>query len=583
GGQPRNSVAALDARTGRATAWDARLAPQRRYIAHGTWVWPAVNAVTVRDRSVFIGGAFSDLGGVVRPGLAALDARTAAVLPFDPQLAGGSVAAVAVAGRTLYVAGALYQIGGEIRPNLAALDITTGRATRWNPRADAPVEMIAIAGRQLFAGGWFSSVHDWEPRAGLAAIDLTTGRATAWAPQANGRVLKVAVAGNRVFASGSFSQMNGVPRRNLVALDGTTGALDAWDPPALLSTASVSSSVSSLTVQGDQLYVGGYFASAGTPPGYAVRSFDVNTADVSTWNVPLDGPAEGVFPVGDRVYLTGGFGHAHDRHRVGIAAVDAGSAALQPWAPELTGACGPHASTLLASGDKVYLGGVFGAVAGVERFSAVAVDAGSGSLLPWNPGVQTDFLSCGRKQVASIAMHDHELWLGGSFTSTGGQPIPYLAVVDDQRGELAVFRPGCDGPVEALLACGDTMFVAGAFQRLAGQPQRGLGMFVLAPHANRGGAAPVAAESGRLSMSPVTPNPVTTRAVLRFTLPASGPVDLAVYDVQGRRASSPLERQTLAAGPHEVVLPTEAWKPGFYFCRLSAGGQTRVQKLLVVR
>ena len=583
GGQLRNSVAALDARSGRATAWDARLAPKRFHIAKGNWSWPKVRAVAVSSGSVFIGGVFSDAGGVARPGLAALDARTGTAQPFDPQLTEGFVTSLAVAGRTLYAAGALYHIGGKIRPNLAALDMTTGRATRWNPRADAPVEMIAIAGRQLFVGGLFSSVHDWEPRTGFAAIDLTTGRATSWAPQANGRALMVDVAGNRVFAAGSFNQVNGLPRRNVVALDGTTGEVESWDPPALLPSGIVSSSVSSLLVRGDQLYVGGYFAGVGTPPGYAVKILDVNTAEVSTWSVPLDGPAYGIFPIGDRVYLGGVFGHADGSHRVGIAAVDGSSAALLPWAPELTGAGGPNISTMLASGEKLYMGGVFAAVNGIARSSAVTLDAASGTVLPWDPGVGDESSGRGATQVAALAMHDHDLWLGGSFTSAHGQPVPYLAVVDDQLGELTALRPGCDGPVEALLVSGDTMFVAGAFQRLVGRPQRGIGMFILGVLADRSGAARVVDKLGRLSLAPAVPNPVGAQAVLRFTLPASGIVDLAVYDIQGRLAAEPIAGQTLVAGPHEVALNTETWRPGFYFCRLSAGGESRVQKLLVVR
>lgn len=393
----------------------------------------------------------------------------------------------------------------------------------------------------------------------------------------------IAVAGNRVFVAGSFSEVNGVPRRNLAALEGTTGELEAWDSPGLLPSTIASSSVSSLSVQGDRLYLGGYFAGVGVPPENAVKLLDVNTAELSGWKTPLDGSARRIFPAGDRIYLGGFFGRVEGSHRVGVAAVETGSAALLPWAPELTGGCVPGVGAILASGTTVYMGGVFTSVSGVARSNAVAVDAASGSVLPWDPSVESDFQYCGKTLVSALAMHGHDLWLGGSFTSMHGQAVPYLAVVDDQIGQLTTFRPGCDGSVEALLVSGDTVFVAGAFQRLAGQPQRGLGVFVLGGSTRSALAAPAVAVPRQLRLSPVMPNPVTSRAVLRFVLPEAGSVDVAVYDIQGRRAAMPLEGQRLEAGPHEITLTTGSWRPGFYFCRLSAGGQTRIQKLLVVR
>lgn len=584
GGQPRNSVAALDARTGRATSWDARLGPSRHYVAHGTWVWPMVSTVAVHKRSIYIGGSFWGAGGTVRPGLVALDTQAGDALPFDPELTEGAVLSLVVRDNTLYVAGALYHIGGAIRPNLAALDLRTGRATEWNPRVDAPVEMIAVRGRQLFVGGRFSSVHDWEPRTGLAAIDLATGRATSWAPRTNGRPRTIVVSGNRVFVEGSFSVVNDVSRLNLVALDGTTGALDTWDAGALGPPGLLSSSIYSLAVQGERLYVGGYFSSPGMQPRYSVAALDVNTAAVSDWAALLDGRATGVFPENDRVYVSGPFYHVGGVARTTIVALDPATATLLPWAPEFTAGCSALVEVLVRSGSTIYLGGTFYGVGGADRIDAAAVDAATAAVLPWDPQVDVgDSYVCNFPHVKALAMSGREVWVGGTFTSTRGQAVPYLAVVDDAVGELADFRPRCNGAVEALLASGDTMFVAGAFQQIGGQPQSGIAAFVLRTPASRGGAVPVFSRAGRLSMAPVVPNPVASQAMLRFTLPTTSVVDLAVYDIQGRLAAGLIAGQTLVAGPHEVALSTEAWRPGFYFCRLSAGGESRIQKVLVVR
>src|SRR5687768_8506487 len=72
-----------------------------------------VNAVVYAGTTVYLGGAFTEVrpagaavgAGVTRNNLAALDATTGQVLPFDPNV-NGEVHALAVDDGTLYVGGA---------------------------------------------------------------------------------------------------------------------------------------------------------------------------------------------------------------------------------------------------------------------------------------------------------------------------------------------------------------------------------------------------------------------------------------------------------------------------------------------
>jgi hypothetical protein len=59
-------------------------------------------------------------------------------------------------------------------------------------------------------------------------------------------------------------------------------------------------------------------------------------------------------------------------------------------------------------------------------------------------------------------------------------------------------------------------------------------------------------------------------------------VTLEVYDVLGRRVAT-LEQGQKEAGRHRVDLQTGQLSSGVYFGRLKAGGQTRTQKITVVR
>ena len=89
-----------------------------------------------------------------------------------------------------------------------------------------------------------------------------------------------------------------------------------------------------------------------------------------------------------------------------------------------------------------------------------------------------------------------------------------------------------------------------------------------------------------LVFSPIYPNPVSSRAMLRFALPQTGAVELDVMDVQGRHITR-LADGTYAPGDHAI-----AWEgrdsaghrvgSGVYFAVLRFGGQVITHRMIVV-
>lgn len=80
------------------------------------------------------------------------------------------------------------------------------------------------------------------------------------------------------------------------------------------------------------------------------------------------------------------------------------------------------------------------------------------------------------------------------------------------------------------------------------------------------------------------PNPFTHETAIAFELPARMGVDLAIYDLGGRRVRT-LDRSVRDAGTHTVRWDGrgdrgEAAAPGIYFLRASAGGETQVRRLV---
>ncbi len=78
------------------------------------------------------------------------------------------------------------------------------------------------------------------------------------------------------------------------------------------------------------------------------------------------------------------------------------------------------------------------------------------------------------------------------------------------------------------------------------------------------------------------PNPFATTATLRFDLPASGAVRLAVYDVLGREVARLLDGET-EAGSHAVAFEAAALPSGVYVYRLAAGSTVRSGRVVLVR
>lgn len=78
------------------------------------------------------------------------------------------------------------------------------------------------------------------------------------------------------------------------------------------------------------------------------------------------------------------------------------------------------------------------------------------------------------------------------------------------------------------------------------------------------------------------PNPVSGQATLEYALPDAASVELALYDVLGRRVKTVVAGRK-EAGRHRASLDAGGLSSGVYFGRLRAGGETKTKKVVVVR
>jgi hypothetical protein len=97
-------------------------------------------------------------------------------------------------------------------------------------------------------------------------------------------------------------------------------------------------------------------------------------------------------------------------------------------------------------------------------------------------------------------------------------------------------------------------------------------------------AEPPAASAAR---SQARPNPFQAMTKIRYTLPATGPVEIAIYDVSGRRVRT-LVDAIAPAGVHEAVWNArdQAGRPaapGVFLCRIRGGGRVETRRLVLLK
>ncbi len=225
-----------------------------------------VFTILVDGSVIYVGGQFTTVGGVVRNRLAAINKSDASVLNWNPD-ANLDVLALDIDGAgtsaTIYAGGVFTSIGGVVRNFVASIG-ASGSLTIWNPDANSTVSALAVNGATVYLGGRFTSlgVNAATPtiRNYLAAID-TNGVINNWNPDADDGVESLIVNNNIIYVGGAFKTVGGVARESVAAI-GVNGVLsDIWKPKLSFSN------LGSLKSFGSTVYISsrlGDFATVGT-------------------------------------------------------------------------------------------------------------------------------------------------------------------------------------------------------------------------------------------------------------------------------------------------------------------------------
>src|SRR5262249_13016646 len=119
-----------------------------------------VDALAVRDSSVYAGGHFAWVNGARRGGLARIGFPSGIVSAWNPDPGpwfaddfNRDVSALLLRGQTLYLAGKFEAIGDSARSYLAAVDAETGGVLPWHPGASSFAKALAEHDGTVVAAG----------------------------------------------------------------------------------------------------------------------------------------------------------------------------------------------------------------------------------------------------------------------------------------------------------------------------------------------------------------------------------------------------------------------------------------------
>jgi outer membrane protein assembly factor BamB len=409
----------------------------RAAIADGTGGW-------------YIGGTFTSVGGVSRPGLAHLLADGTLDTAFVPPPL-GQVRALALDGGRLYVGG-IQPLDADpwFQPVLSALDPETGAVLPvsypWLAHTDDShafgVIALAAGDGRLFAA--FNGDN------GIAAYD-EAGGAPVWSLPGTlsygeySGPAALTLAGGKLLAGGQISTPAGAI--DLEELDPATGALvgqPAVDGPVVgmaagptnafllvrsphisgvgvwklslssgtLARVAVVTGATAITLNSPNLFVAGQRTVGGD---VSVHRFDTRQANPTpqALSPTLVGGGVGALALQSGHLLVGGsFLGTGGPTRGGLAAFDAETGALLPWRPAVPA---NNVAALASSGTTIYLAGAFKRVSGKPRTGLAAVSAlGTGKLLPWHPRLA-------QASFGSLVVTQGRVFAGGSAKPPGAK------------------------------------------------------------------------------------------------------------------------------------------------------------------
>jgi hypothetical protein len=401
--------------------------PQTQHTASGTWsslgtgssngVLGGVLALAVSGNEVYVGGFFTQAGGVSANRVARFNTQTNTWSSLGTGSSNGvdsAVFALAVVGNEVYVGGYFTSAGGVSANRVARFNtqtntwstLGTGSSNGVSDGSGFPdVRALAVVGNEVVVGGRFTEAGGVSANRVARFNTQTNTWSTLGTGSSNGvsgiglaYVFALAVVGNEVVVGGAFTSAGGVSANSVARFNTQT---NTWSTLGTGSSNGVSGGVLALAVSGNEVYVGGFFTSAGGVSANRVARFNTQT---NTWSTLGTGSSNGVDSVvlalavvGNEVYVGGEFTSAGGVSANGVARFNTQT---NTWSTLGTGSqngvsvggVSGGVYALAVSGNEVYVGGRFISAGGVSANGVARWNSGTSRVEQLSPTAPKTFL-----------------------------------------------------------------------------------------------------------------------------------------------------------------------------------------------
>jgi len=438
----------------------------------------------------YIGGTFTSVGGVGRPGLAHLLTDGTLDRAFVPPDL-GQVRAIALDAGRLYVGGVqALSAAPWFQPFLSALDPATAAPLPVSYPLVAHTDESPAFGVIALAAGGGRLFAAFNGDNGVAAYDESSG-ALLWSGPGTqsygeyGGPVALALTAGRLLAGGEISAPSGSV--SLEELDPATGALvgqpaiegqvagmaavgntayvlvrsphvlglSVWKlglAAGTLTRLAVVKGASAIGAGGSTLYVAGQVAVGGDVRVYALDLRQARPKPRALSPILVGGGVSVLASENGRLLVAGSFLGTRGITRAGLAAFDARTGSLLPWRPAVAGG---HVRALASAGKKIYLAGAFKRVWGKARVGLAAVSAlGTGKLLAWHPRLS-------QGSFGSLVVAGGRVVAGGSAKQHGAKastPFRHLFAFSAKTGRQLQFKSRIGRVI--LMAYGNRLVIA---------------------------------------------------------------------------------------------------------------------------
>jgi beta-propeller uncharacterized protein DUF5122 len=395
---------------------------------------------------------------------------------FSP---GDRVLAVAPMGDTIYLGGSFLYVGPATGGGVP-VDARSALPVAHYPRVVGEVDAVVADGSGgWFIGGRFTHV-DAEPRSNLAHV-AANGSVLPWAPKPNDRVWALALQGDTLFVGGDFDTIGGAPRGRLAALTGEGSIPLPWQCDA-------DGRVSALLVNSGVLYAGGWFSTlAGQPRSY-VGAITTDMGALSSWQLALDDRVR-VFAIVDTTLFIGGyFRSVNGESHWALAAVGAQTGVVHPWdalldrTPVSTIDGGAHINALLVEGDSLVVAGSYSSLGGQPRAGLAKLDVTTGLATPWH--VRAHYPRALGPEFWALSRSGDTLFVAGQFDSLAGVLGANAAALSLLSADRLNWNPRTNDYIFALALQGTQVYLGGWYTSIGDWVER-RGLAAIDAHTGR--------------------------------------------------------------------------------------------------